>query len=96
MKEERDMLVLSLPFVAAVAAGQILSPSHEAAFLAAAALFGMILYFWLRAPRSVAYYIILMFCCGLFCSFTGSLLSLSDVADDGVAKLFQWYKDSLS
>ena len=84
MKEERDMLVLSLPFVAAVAAGQILSPSHEAAFLAAAALFGMILYFWLRAPRSVAYYIILMFCCGLFCSFTGRLLSLSDVAEDGL------------
>ena len=45
MKEERDIVYLSLPFTAAVAAGNLLSPSYGAAIASAAVLFLSIAYF---------------------------------------------------
>ncbi|MDY6277563.1 MAG: ComEC/Rec2 family competence protein [Bacteroidales bacterium] len=78
MKEERDIVYLSLPFTAAVAAGTLMSPSYGAAAVSAAILFFTLGYFILRKPRSAAAYAFLMFACGLFCSLTGGLAVLSD------------------
>ncbi len=81
MKEERDIVVLSLPFTAAVAAGTLLPPSYGAAMAASALLFLTLAYFIERKPRNVAAYAFLMFACGLFCAFSGGLTSLSSNAD---------------
>ena len=78
MKEERDIVYLSLPFTAAVAVGNLLSPSYGAAIASAAVLFISIAYFIERKPRSMAAYAFLMFACGMFCSLTGGLSAMSD------------------
>ncbi|MBQ9184614.1 MAG: ComEC/Rec2 family competence protein [Bacteroidales bacterium] len=80
MKEEVDIVYLSLPFTAAVAVGTMLSPSYGAALVAGTAIFLALAYFVVRKPRSAAAYALLMFACGLFCSLTGGLSALSDAA----------------
>ena len=81
MKEERDIVYLSLPFTAAVAVGNLLSPSYGAAIASAAVLFISIAYFIERKPRSMAAYAFLMFACGMFCALTGGLMALSSTTD---------------
>ena len=78
MKEEKDMLCLSLPFAAAVAVGVSLSPSYA---LAGLIHFALVLCMGFAAfrlvPRRLGFYVGLMVLCGLFCGFTGGLQGLT-------------------
>ena len=73
-------MFLSLPFTAAVAVGNMLSPSYGAAIASASLLFLFLAYVIERKPRSVAAFAFLMFACGLFCALTGGLSAMSDAA----------------
>lgn len=85
MKEEKDMLCLSLPFAGAVALGVVLSPSYALAGLIHFALVLCLGFALFRlVPRRLGFYIGLMVLCGLFCGFTGGLQGLSLADDAGV------------
>lgn len=77
MKEERDILFLSLSLAAGVALGSIANPSYTLAFLADATVLSLILVFIFKKPRSLAAYSGLMLLCGLFCGLTGGLSAIS-------------------